>query len=316
MGRLARLSGAVAAAAAGMAVVLAAGLLPSTGAAEWTPVPSYEAAKTDHPAIYLNGCNAGVSTLTPRVCTMLNPSASRTVLLFGDSHAAAWYGAVIGSAQQHGWRVRTLTKSGCSPLAMPIRRYKSTITYTECGTWRWRALEALAAGAYGRADVVVISSWQLHDVLSSWSGGSRLTGEAKLDRWESALRTTLRKVLGSGKQVIVLRDAPQLPFDRYGAQACFVTWGSQAGTKCGTTYSKAMRAGIWRAEQAAAASFPNRVRAVDLTTFQCPDSWCGPLWGRYLMFKDDNHWTQTYVRVRLTSPLDGVLVPAMARANP
>lgn len=320
---------------AAAAVALAGGLLPPSApavpgvaaraaqaavvpAATWSPIPSYTAAKVDHPAIYSNGCHAGVDVLTPKPCTVLNASSSRTVMLFGDSHAASWYGAVLGSADLHGWRVRTLTKSGCSPLAMPIARYKRTIPYEQCATWRWRALKGLEAGSFGRIDVLVISSWHLHAVLRSWTTTERLTGTEKVARWEQALATTVRMALGSAKQVVVLRDSPQLPFDKYEAQECFAAWGSEAGTRCGAPVRSALSSVIWRAERdaVAAAASPDRARAVDLTTMQCPDSWCGPLWGRYLMFKDDNHWTQTYVRVRLTAPLDAVLVPAMTRANP
>lgn len=321
MSRFARLAGVAAAAAGALALAVLPSVAPTTEAsaaivpaATWTPIPSYEDARVDHPAIYFNGCNAGVAVLTPKPCTMLNPSATKTVMLFGDSHAAQWYGAVLGAAQAQGWRFRTLTKSGCSPLAMPIARYKQTVSYAECGTWRWRALQGLADGSFGRIDVLVISSWQFHAVLSSWSGGTKLTGDAKITRWESAMRTTLTKALGSARQIVVLRDSAQLPGDRSGAQACFVRWGQWAGTHCGTTYAKALSANIWRAERTAAASFPGRVVATDLTTMQCPDSWCGPLWGRYLMFKDDNHWTQTYVRTRLTAPVSQQLVAAMDRA--
>jgi hypothetical protein len=285
-------------------------------ASTWSPIPSYADARVDHPAIYFNGCNAAREVLTPKVCTMANPSASRTVLLFGDSHAAQWYSAVEGAARAQGWRFRTLTKSGCSPLAMPISRYKESAAYSECGTWRSRALNGLASGAYGRIDVLVISSWQFHGVLPSWSGGTKLTGAAKTYRWEQALRTTISKALGSATQVVVLRDSPQLPGDKPWAQRCFVRWQQWAGVHCGQASSKALLSSIWAAERRAVNAYPGRAVAADLTTAQCPSSWCGPLLGRYLLFKDDNHWTQTHVRVHLTAPVRQVLVAAMSRATP
>ncbi|MCA0330914.1 MAG: hypothetical protein LCI03_13560 [Actinobacteria bacterium] len=300
---------------AGAASPLPTSAPQAAAATAWSPIPAYDRARVDHPAIYFNGCNAAREVLTPKPCTMANASAARTVLLFGDSHAAQWYSAVEGAARANGWRFRTLTKSGCSPLAMPISRYKESAPYSECGTWRTRALNGLASGAYGRIDVLVISSWQFHGVLPSWSGGTKLTGAAKTYRWEQALRTTISKSLGSATQVVVLRDSPQLPGDKPWAQRCFVRWQQWAGVHCGQASSKALLSSIWAAERRAVAAYPGRAAAADLTTAQCPSSWCGPLQGRYLLFKDDNHWTQTHVRVHLTSPVQQVLVAAMSRAT-
>jgi hypothetical protein len=75
-----------------------------------------------------------------------------------------------------------------------------------------------------------------------------------------------------------------------------------------------MSAGIWAAEKRAAASFPGRVTAVDLTTRHCGGGWCGPIDGPYLAFKDDNHWTQTWVKARMNQPVYSLVKGAMARA--
>ena len=53
---------------------------------------------------------------------------------------------------------------------------------------------------------------------------------------------------------------------------------------------------------------------VDLTTPTCPGGWCGPIDKPYLMFKDDNHWTQTYMRAHFSAPVDALLA-AMDRAS-
>lgn len=282
----------------------------------WTPIPTYSAAKHDEPITYANGCHAKGVVTTPIVCTFGSTSSTRTVMLFGDSHANHWFGAVLNAANVGKWKFKTMTKSGCPAVTVSVRRYKSTNYYPECNTWRSRATTGLRSGSYGRIDVLVISSWQFHQVLTS-TYGTNVTGSTKFAKWQQGLTATLSKILSWGKvkQVVILRDSPDLPGDMLQAQACYAAWGLAAQTKCGTTSAKALSAGIWAAEKKAAAGFPGRVVAVDLTTAHCPNSWCGPIDGPYLAFKDDNHWTQTWVKARMNKPVYTLVKAAMVRAG-
>jgi hypothetical protein len=286
----------------------------------WVPVPSYAAAKHDEPITYANGCHAKGVVTTPIVCTFGNKSGTRTVMLFGDSHANHWFGAVLNAANVGKWKFKTMTKSGCPVVAVSVRRYKSANYYPECNTWRSRATTGLQNGTYGRIDVLVISSWQFHQVLTS-TYGSNVTGWVKFAKWQAGLTTTLKKILSGGKvrQVVILRDSPDLPGDMVQAQACYARWGQAAQTKCGTTSAKALSAGIWAAEKraaaAASATYPGRVVTVDLSTPHCGGGWCGPVDGPYLAFKDDNHWTQTWVKARQNKPVYTQVKAAMVRAG-
>jgi hypothetical protein len=282
-------------------------------AAGWTPVPSYAVAAHDEPVTYRNGCHAWRPVTRPRACTILNPTAGRTVLLFGDSHAAHWYAAVRTAARAHDWHMLYLTKSSCPAADVAVRGYRMTTDYPQCSTWRSRALKAIAARRWGQVDVAVVSNWHVHTVLSS-PHGHRLTAGQRVAAWEAGMRRTLRAILRGARQVLLLRDSPDLPGDAATARTCYARNGLAAQRRCGATTATALRAGIWKAEQRAAASFAGRVSAVDLTTPTCPDRWCGPISGPYLAFKDDNHWTQTYVRAHFSAPVDRELQAAMARS--
>jgi hypothetical protein len=306
----------------GTTVVLAAGALtvaqpqaPQVSAASY-PIPSYSAAITDEPVIYDNGCHARREVTTPRPCTFTNARAKKTILLFGDSHAAHWFGGVQKAAVNQGWRFRSLTKSGCPATAISVRRYKTSYPYPWCNTWRTRALTAFANGDFGRVDVVVVSNWHFHQALTNaTSSGRVLTGAERRERWEKGMRTTLRRLLGSAKQVVLLRDSPDLPGNTLDAQRCFRAYGLAAHTKCGAPVGKALSAATWAAEKRAAASFPGRVVTVDLSAPTCTNGWCGPVAKPYLAFKDDNHWTQTYMKAVLYPSLRPHLIAAMKRAT-
>lgn len=280
----------------------------------WTPIPSYAVAAHDEPITYSNGCHAWRAVVTPRLCTIVNPTAPLRVLLFGDSHAAHWYSAVLAAAKAHGWRMLYLTKSSCPATDVSVKVYKQTASYPQCPAWRHRVFTALAHNAWGKVDITVVSNWNFHQVVSA--SGRRLTGAALTAAWEAGMRRTLAALLKSSKQVVLLRDSPDLPGDASQARACFARWRQAAQTRCGAAKSRALNSALWAAEARAAASFPGRVQRVDLTSGVCPASWCGPIDGRYLRFKDDNHWTQTYMRSHFAPLVDKLLVPAMRRANP
>jgi hypothetical protein len=266
---------------------------------------------------YRNGCHAGRLVVTPKPCTTTNADRPRTVMIFGDSHAAHWHAAVLAAAKAQGWRMRTLTKSGCPAVAVTVRRYKTSDPYGECNLWRSRALSGLAARSFGRVDVLVISSWHFHTIVDSLSSNRTVWGEDKVSLWRTGMRKTLASVLKGVKQVVILRDSPDLPGDMLQAQACYAAYGQAAQTKCGTTLAKATSAGIWNAERQAVAELPStlraRVKTVDLTSPTCAGGWCGPIDGPYLAFKDDNHWTQTWVKARMNKPVYTEVKAAMLR---
>jgi SGNH domain (fused to AT3 domains) len=281
----------------------------------WTPIPSYYAAKTDEPITYANGCHVKGSVTTPKVCTF-TPGGGRTVMLFGDSHANHWFGAVLNAAKVGGWKFKTMTKSGCPAVTVSVRRYKSSNYYPECNTWRARALSGLKNVSYGKIDVLVMSSWHFHQVLTS-TYGTNLYGPDKAAKWKKGMYDTLLTALQGVKQIVILRDSPDLPGDMLQAQACYAAYGQAAQTKCGTTLAKATSASIWNAERAAVAALPAdkraRVKTVDLTSPTCAGGWCGPIDGPYLAFKDDNHWTQTWVKARMNKPVYTEVKAAMLR---
>jgi hypothetical protein len=283
--------------------------------ATWQPVPSYAKAAHDEPVTYRNGCHAWRPVTHPKACTIVNASAPRTVLLFGDSHAAHWYGAVRAAAVARGWRMLYLTKSSCPAADVPVRGYKVGSSYPQCSIWRRRALPALAESRWGAVDVAVVSDWHFHTVLSS-PHGRRLSPARKAVAWEAGMRRTLRALLRGVPQVVLLRDSPDLPGDAATARACFRRHGLAAQKRCGAPATSALKGLIWAAEKRAAASFGGRVTVVDLTKATCTGGWCGPIDKPYLAFKDDNHWTQTYMRAHFTKPVGALLDAAMRKARP
>jgi hypothetical protein len=274
-------------------------------------IPSPAAAVRDEPPIYYNGCHSWPPHTRPLACTYGRATADKTVMLFGDSHAAHWFGAVRGVAQRERWRMLSLTKSSCPAADVFVRRYRDSVFHTSCRPWRTNVFRTFRKGGYGQVDVAVMSSWHFHQVLTR-RNGKVTRGEQRARLWKAGMMRTLQVVSRHADQVIILRDSPQLPGGMQGYWRCIAA-NQHTPRRCGTTVRNALSARIWKAESDAAQQFDN-VATLDLSTPFCAKGFCSPVDGRLLAFKDDNHFNQTYMKRHFLPLLRPVLSDAMQRA--
>ena len=129
----------------------------ASGAATYVPSdlqPSLRGAFDDVPETWRNGCHADIADRAPEGCVYGDADSATTVVLFGDSHAASWFPALEAAADDAGWRLLTLTKSGCPAAAVPQWRSEVGRSYTECDDWRRASLARIAEE---RAPIVVLA---------------------------------------------------------------------------------------------------------------------------------------------------------------
>ena len=107
-------------------------------------------ARADAPAIHDNGCYAhhrDTAAPDPEDCTF-GFFDGDTVVLYGDSHAAQWFGAAVEVATRHDWRLLPVTKEGCPPGDERVYDESKGAEYTECTAMaRQRHAPDPAAGA-------------------------------------------------------------------------------------------------------------------------------------------------------------------------
>ena len=119
--------------------------------------PVGELLTTTNPAVLYSfpaGCvPATDSQTTSRVCRLGSLSSARSLVVMGDSHAQMWMPTILNMAQQDGWVVRPLVKSGCAPYT-----WTSVYAPAACRSWyRWargqiraiRPAATLIGGSYG-----------------------------------------------------------------------------------------------------------------------------------------------------------------------
>ena len=116
-------------------------------------------------------------------------------MLFGDSKAFQWSGALRDIALAQGWRLSIVTKGGCTPADLP---QVMTEESQHCESWRDAQVEQIVA----RADVVIVGS-----------SAAYFKNQRAADQRTGAWERTLGRFTDAGIPVVYLRDTPTPEFD-------------------------------------------------------------------------------------------------------
>jgi peptidoglycan/LPS O-acetylase OafA/YrhL len=251
-------------------------------------------------------CFAGFGPRTaPTDCRFGDPKGSKVVVLFGDSHADAWFPALDAAARRSHWQLWFWAKSGCGYA--DVREFLASFRreYTECGDWRRSVLARV--DALPRVDLVVVgrSISYLSELLDADGTQVDRTGAATL--WSQGADRTLARLTAGSRRVVLLRDVPRPGFD---VPACVSEHPKQV-TACAFPQARHVlpdRA-VYDAEKSVLAA--RKVRVVDLTPAICLGNPCQTVSrSGAILYRDDHHLTATYAR-ELTGPMGQALAPLL-----
>jgi len=94
------------------------------------------------PAINVDGCNRKLGQVISPACTYGDLKASRTIVLYGDSHAAQWFPALDKIGRENNLKIISLTKSTC-PAAEVKKELIGIYRVKECQAFRDYAVERI-----------------------------------------------------------------------------------------------------------------------------------------------------------------------------
>ncbi|KAA0923619.1 acyltransferase family protein [Rhodococcus sp. ANT_H53B] len=252
--------------------------------------PALEQARDSIPSIYADGCHLGFEETIPRECVFGDVESSKSIVLFGDSHAAQWFPALTQIAHDEGKRLVSLTKSAC-PSA-DIASWNSTLQtpYIACDQWREIALETINRL---RPDLVVISNSQQQITADGYDVESA---------WQSGLQRTIARVPG-GTRVVVLGDGPMFEI----APTMCLSMNLSSVAACDRPADEVISIGRMASDQAAAAN--SGAQFIDTREWYCPDGICTAQRGDVALYRDNHHITVEFAQalapaLRLT--LDGL----------
>jgi hypothetical protein len=228
------------------------------------------------PAIYDDGCHLDLlETATDDACVYGDRTADRTVVLYGDSHAANWFPALERIATEHGWRLEARTKSACVVFGATPFNDELGRPYDECATWRGTSEAHLRETA---PDVVVVAN------RAAWR-----PGDPRLEAWQRALTEDVPRLRQTTDALLILGQSPSLPVDIPLCLSGNLEDVDRCATPRGTAVDPESEAEMRSRVVAAEARYVSTVNL--LCAAQCP-----PIVGDLLVYRDVQHLTPAFAR--------------------
>ena len=245
--------------------------------------PSLGSARDDFTLAGVQGCFLLTPATVSPDCVYGDPNGSRTVVLFGDSHALSWFPTIDRLAMANGWRFVDLTKTACG--SADVVQYLDILdrAYTECSQWRANSLERIARE---HASLVILANSRGIAIIRD---GRILRGDDALAPWQAGMERTLSRIAAAGSpQVAIIGDTPLSAFD---VPVC-LSQHRDSIIACATAYADAVSP-AWLAAASAAASSAHAT-FIDPTAWICPSRPCPPVIGSFLVFRDRQHLTTPF----------------------
>jgi hypothetical protein len=226
------------------------------------------------------GCFLEYEQAQPPECTFGKPTASASIVLFGDSHAAQWFPALDGIATDLGWRFVVFTKAGCPSALVTVDLWTLQRAYPECTAWREAALQRIIEL---RPKFVVMANSDAHVNAPAAPRSSRLTAE----QWRDGIRSTLEVLSRAGIAVAVLRDTPGARRD---IMRCLSRQaaGGRSSDACASLRQDRLRDDVVALVREAAYGLPG-VEIVDLSDKLCDQRVCPAVIDGLIVYRDAGH---------------------------
>ena len=173
------------------------------------------------PLVYEDGCHTNYAETKSAKCEYGDLNSAKTIVLYGDSHAAQWFPALVEIADRSGFKLISLTKSAC-PAVETLRSDQGAFKMSRCTKWRKNSIERIKEL---KPDVLIMSSYQYFAPPPSVSNRNKW--------WNDGQRQLLKNVKGTSPNLIYLTDTPHPLRD---IPACLSNYSI---SKCNTTTQSA-----------------------------------------------------------------------------
>jgi peptidoglycan/LPS O-acetylase OafA/YrhL len=245
-----------------------------------------------------NGCSLQDAGVKSKPCIYGDKTSSTSVVLLGDSHAAAWFPAMNTVSKEEHWRLVDLTKAGCPAAEVAVRRHNAP--YRNCTAWRRNSLDEIA---HWHPALVVVTT-------SRYIGGAKpLSGvpTGYGNPWENGMAALFRALHRSADRVVFISDVPRLS---QSAPDCVS--GHLSDVRACTTPRRV--AVYYPQARAADLALADRyhIDSIDPTSWFCTSTTCPVIVGNILLYRDDAHMVPAWSRF-IAPVLDHALLPVMQK---
>jgi peptidoglycan/LPS O-acetylase OafA/YrhL len=244
-----------------------------------------EMVRNERPITYLSKprCHIEQSTVKYPPCIFGDTASTRSIVLFGDSHAAHWFPALEELAKAHHFKLLSRTKSACSPIE--FKTYNSTFKreYAECDAWREAVVSEIEKI---HPELVVMGSSRTHTPVELHDKPAA-SPTVRLDLLKSKVLQNLPRLSAAAGQVDMMYDTPwfkTIPVE------CIAKGGT--AKSCGLPEDVAVSGSFpWLAQGDITQS---NVHIVSMNDIFCKDAWCVPASPTTVMFHDRHHLVASF----------------------
>ena len=151
----------------------------------------------EKPGVYGDGCHVNYGETKSGYCTYGDKESSKTIVLYGDSHAAQWFPTLEKMATERGFKLVSLTKSAC-PAVDAKRPDQGAFKMVHCTKWRENSIKRIAEI---QPLAVITSSFQYFTPANS--------SISRAQWWNEGQRKLLKGLRGSTNNLIYISDTPR-----------------------------------------------------------------------------------------------------------
>jgi peptidoglycan/LPS O-acetylase OafA/YrhL len=248
--------------------------------------PSLANASASVASPLVDGCLLSYTTTSQPPCLFGDTTATRTIILLGDSHAAMWFPPVDAYANANGYRLYVWTKATCPPVDISFFSPVLGRTFTECTGWRNNVLARVAA---------------LHPALVVFGIAPNYDPAYQIVQngpaWLSGLGQIISTIRTDGSRVMVMGSVPSPPDE---IPVCLsANLNRMAACDFPPAGHRISGGGLDGVDLAGASAEAAAVRQaggsyVDVVPWFCTSSTCPVVVDNLLVYRDNSHITVTY----------------------
>jgi SGNH domain (fused to AT3 domains) len=211
-------------------------------------------------------------------CVFGDLKATRSIVLFGDSHAQMWLPALVPVAQSQGYRLSLVWMSGCPAATVSVWDADTHSVNSSCNSWRTK----MVAQIHKLAPTLVLLASRTSDIPGPDNHPTTNTA------WMTGLEQTISELETTKTTVAVIADITV--FSPNPLPQCLAANPSSIQS-CAVSNPNGKTRQHFAAEQAAAAA--EGVAYIDPQPWLCTNV-CSPVIGHMVAYYDTFHVSATY----------------------
>lgn len=148
------------------------------------------------PAIYADGCQVGKSATSSPPCVYGDVHGTKSIFLFGDSHAAQWFPTLNSIAASNGFKLVVLTKSSCPASSVQLAD-QGAFRNAPCQLWRENSFKRIEKA---HPWAVIASNFEHYSPPPNTSNSAQW--------WRKGVLLTMTRLSSASHHAIYIQDTP------------------------------------------------------------------------------------------------------------